>query len=575
MSREVLRELASAVARLHRVRIHVEQVERWAERLEESLAELELLLGLALPDEMPPAFEPAPLATPPQRVSPQAPSPHPAAARAPEAAGQPGLPAEPLSLVQAVRALRQGRMSAEELLERVLARIEDSRDLNAFIAVFPDEARQQARLRQQELKDGRAGLLAGIPLAVKDLMHIQGYAMTGGSRALDSPPAAEDAPALARLRAAGCVVVGAANLHELAYGVTSENPHFGPVRNPRDPERVAGGSSGGSAAALAAGLALAALGTDTGGSIRIPAACCGVVGLKPTFGRVSRRGVLPLSWSLDHVGPMALRVADVALLWAVMADSPGPEEAALARMLAGELPPHQATLPDAVRRAALAALGEASAEQAASAVTGLRVAVPQAGWLGSLDESVQQVWERVQRLLLGAGARLVTAEFPPMAYIRAAQFLILQAEATAVHRTRLYSCPDRLGPDVRLRLEIGEFLPAADYVQAQRLRRMVAEGFRRLFDDPGVELLLVPALPMPAPPLGARTVRVGSASEPVHRAMTRFTAPFNQSGLPALVVPAGQDPQGMPVGVQLVGPAGGELELFRAGMALEVLLQQG
>ncbi|HEY8487345.1 MAG TPA: amidase, partial [Limnochordales bacterium] len=384
-------------------------------------------------------------------------------------------------------------------------------------------------------------------------------------------------------------VLGATNLHELAYGITSENPHFGAVRNPRNPQHMAGGSSGGSAAAVAAGLALGAVGTDTGGSIRIPAAACGVAGLKPTYGRVSRQGVLPLAWSLDHVGPLAASTADVAVLWAVMADEPSYQEQALARCLVaaddggdGELPQElQASvrLARALAPSGLAGAGAGerggeprlSAELVRRALSGLRFGRPPQEWLGNLDGSVADAWGRVLQRLEELGVTVQTVEPPPMAYIRAAQFLVLQAEAAAVHRTRLYTRPEDLGPDVRLRLQIGEFLMAVDYVQGQRLRRQVAEGFVRLFDR--VDVLLLPTLPVPAPPLGTRTVRLGSSSEPIQRVMTRFTVPFNQSGLPALSVPMGADAAGLPLGLQLVGRPGREVDVLRAGMAVEALLR--
>ena len=621
MSREVLREMASAIARLRRIRIEVEQVDRWAERLEENLAELELLAALAVPDTVEPAFEGTPFGRPARLLGSSAPQPAPAGspavageragggpaapgraaasrrqheARPPDAndsslrspfrgaAGEQEAPSS-LTLTEAARLLRLGRLSPEELVEQHLARIVESEGLKAYIAVFADSARKEARRAAAVLKEGPARLLEGIPLAIKDLMDIQGYAVTGGSRSLDRPPAPADAEVVARLRAAGAVVLGAANLHELAYGITSENPHFGAVRNPRDPGHMAGGSSGGSAAAVAAGLALGAVGTDTGGSIRIPAAACGVAGLKPTYGRASRKGVLPLSWSLDHVGPIAATTADVAALWAAMADDASPEEAALARCLVtpdgpgeGELPEELEACVRLARSLAPAGLAQAggsplSAEEVRRALAGLRFARPPEDWVGSLDGSVAAAWNQVLQRLGELGVHVQTVEPPPMAYIRAAQFLVLQTEAAAVHRTRLHTRPDDLGPDVRLRLQLGEFLMAVDYVQGQRLRRLVAEGFLRLFER--VEVLVLPTLPVPAPPLGTRTVRLGGSSEPLHRVMTRFTAPFNQSGLPALSVPMGTDGAGLPLGVQLVGRPGREVDVLRAGMAVEALFR--
>ena len=603
MSREVLREMASAIARLRRVRIEVEEVNRWAERLEDNLAELELLAALALPEAAAPAFRPtlfdAQPAGPGARGAPSVPGPEaseagPAALPSPvrprpaqrggDAPGAAGR--RPVSgLVEAARALRLGSLSAEELAQAQLEVIARSEDHRAYTAVFGERARQEARQAAAALRSGTAGLLAGVTVAVKDLMDIAGHAVTGGSRALQRDPSPADAPVVARLRAAGAVVVGAANLHELAYGVTSENPHFGVVRNPRHPGRVAGGSSGGSAAAVAAGLALGAVGTDTGGSIRIPSACCGISGLKPTYDRVSREGVIPLSWSLDHVGPMAASVADVAVLWAAMADEPLPQETALARCLVDpalcpedQLPPPLA----ASARLALAGLppdgagpagGQAATEEALrQSLGGLRLGCPGEDWLGALEAGVARAWSRALERLDAVGVSVQRVQPPSMGYVRAAQFVVLQAEATAVHRARLYARPEALGPDVRLRLQLGEFLTAVDYVQGQRLRGQVAAGFARLWEQ--VDLLLLPCLPVAAPPLGSRILRVGEAPpEPVHRVLTRFTAAFNLSGLPALALPMGVDDEGLPVALQVVGRPWAELDVLRAGMALQALLQ--
>jgi aspartyl-tRNA(Asn)/glutamyl-tRNA(Gln) amidotransferase subunit A len=370
---------------------------------------------------------------------------------------------------------------------------------------------------------------------------------------------------VARLRAAGAVVVGAANLHELAYGVTSENPHFGAVKNPRRPEHMAGGSSGGSAAAVAARLALGAVGTDTGGSIRIPAAACGVVGLKPTYGRTTCRGVLPLSWSLDHVGPLAATCSDAAVLWAAMADDPLEEERAFAQAVIAA-----ARLARAMANGADDAFDQAGGmTRASDALVGLRFGRPPDEWLHPLQDDVARAWKTSLERLREAGALVSVVEPPPMSFIRAAQFVVLHAEAAAFHRERLRQRPDDLGQDVRLRLQIGEFLMAVDYVQGQRLRRHVANEFLRLFDR--IDVLVLPAVPMAAPALGTRLVTLGGQVESVQRALTRYTAAFNQSGLPALAVPVGADDRGLPLAVQFAGRPFGELDILRVGIAIEAL----
>jgi aspartyl-tRNA(Asn)/glutamyl-tRNA(Gln) amidotransferase subunit A len=487
-----------------------------------------------------------------------------------------------MALTAAIPLLRARQLSALELVEEHLERIRQSPGLNAFIAVFEGQARREAMAADKALASGSAGPLAGIPIAIKDLMAMRGYAMTGGSRALDGALSSNDADVVARLRAAGAVIVGAANLHELAYGVTSENPHFGAVKNPRRPEHMAGGSSGGSAAAVAAHLALGAVGTDTGGSIRIPAAACGVVGLKPTYGRTTCRGVLPLSWSLDHVGPLAATCSDAAVLWAAMADDPLEEERAFAQAVIRKSvsPKDSRALSSGLEAAARLARAMANGAddafdqaggmtRASDALVGLRFGRPPDEWLHPLQDDVARAWQVSLDRLRDAGALVSVVEPPPMSFIRAAQFVVLHAEAAAFHRERLRQRASDLGPDVRVRLQIGEFLMAVDYVQGQRLRRQVANGFLDLFDR--IDVLMLPALPVVAPALGTRLITMGGRVEPVHRALTRYTAPFNQSGLPALVMPIGADGLGLPLGIQIAGRPFGELDILRVGIVLEAL----
>ena len=614
MSKEILREMVSAITRLRGGPIDSGRIEEWAARLDGHLVELEFLAAQAIPDTMDPAFEATPLGAaspfpaPPGGVSIvaeqpadvaahtcEAPRGRPPAVAAPAALSAALKSSQPMTLTATIALLRAGQLSAVELVEEHLERIRRTESLNVFIAVFEEQARREAMAADQARASGSAGFLAGIPLAIKDLMDVRGYAMTGGSRALAEVPSSIDADVVARLRAVGAVVLGAANLHELAYGVTSENPHFGAVRNPRRPEHMAGGSSGGSAAAVAAHLVLGAVGTDTGGSIRIPAAACGVVGLKPTYGRVTRRGVLPLSWSLDHVGPLAANCADAAVLWAVMADDPLQEERAFACALTGSGLSPRVEGPLTQELEAAAWLGRlmaggadevthrtdgvrhgssqagASMGRIRAALSGLRVGRPPEEWLHPLHDDAANVWRTALGRLREAGALLSVVEPPSMPSIRAAQFVVLHAEAAAFHRERLRQRPHDLGQDVRLRLQIGEFLMAVDYVQGQRLRRHVANEFLRLFDR--IDVLVLPAVPMAAPALGTRLVTLGGQVESVQRALTRYTAAFNQSGLPALAVPVGADDRGLPLAVQVAGRPFGELDTLRVGIAIEALVR--
>ena len=608
MSRETLREMVSTIRRLRGKRTDSDRVEEWASRLEDHLIELECLAAQVVADAVEPAFEATPLGvTPPPFAAPTglvgpagglstgAEQPTDLAAQVRTAAGgglqtvargatlpAPATRKVTMALTAVIPLLRARQLSALELVEEHLERILQSPGLNAFIAVFEEQARREAMAADKALASGSAGLLAGIPIAIKDLMEMRGYTMTGGSRALDGALSSNDADVVARLRAAGAVIVGAANLHELAYGVTSENPHFGAVRNPRRPEHMAGGSSGGSAAAVAAHLALGAVGTDTGGSIRIPAAACGVVGLKPTYGRTTCRGVLPLSWSLDHVGPLAATCSDAAVLWAAMADDPLEEERAFAQaVIARSVPPKDSRalssgLEAAARLARAMANGADDAfdqaggmTRASDALVGLRFGRPPDEWLHPLQDDVADAWQLSLDRLRDAGTLVSVVEPPPLSFIRAAQFVVLHAEAAAFHRERLRQRASDLGPDVRVRLQIGEFLMAVDYVQGQRLRRQVANGFLDLFDR--IDVLLLPALPVVAPALGTHLITMGGRVEPVHRALTRYTAPFNQSGLPALVIPIGADGLGLPLGIQIAGRPFGELDILRVGIVLEAL----
>ncbi|NLG68464.1 MAG: amidase [Firmicutes bacterium] len=579
MSREVLRELVSALSRLRREPVDFGRVDQWAGRLEQHLAELELLSAIPVSDRTEPAFAPSlmPAAGPAARTAGRpVPMAHPAEGPAVEL-GPP--PRVATSVLAVLRELASGRTTVEEVVQQALQVAYGLGPGHAFIEVLEERARREAA----RPAPGEPALLWGVPVAVKDLLALEGHVMTGGSRVLPPEPAARDAEAVRRLVAEGAIVMGTTNLHELAYGITSENPHFGPVDNPRRPGHVAGGSSGGSAAAVAAGAVPAALGTDTGGSVRIPAAACGVAGLKPTYGRISREGVFPLSWSLDHVGPLAGTAGDVALLFAAMADVLSTEERDFARALAtasrGAAPPG-ASLSGPLRAAAELAVdrlpdgtGASASERERwqrQALDGLRIGVPPDEWMGPLQAPVRRALAVVCQRLAAVGAAPVVVELPAPGAFRVAQFIILHAEATSVHRERLRAQWDRFGEDVRLRLKIGEFLTAVDYLQGQRMRRWLCDSMADVWTT--VDLLLVPALPVLPPPLGTRVVTVDGEVEPIHRAMTRFTGPFNLTGLPAMALPVATSPEGLPIAVQLVTRWGQELDLLRAAIALESLL---
>ncbi|MDR7469767.1 MAG: amidase [Armatimonadota bacterium] len=441
-------------------------------------------------------------------------------------------------------AVRGGRLSSVDLVERCLERIRDTGErLRAFIHVDAEGAREAAQQRDMEARRGQIrGPLHGIPVAVKDLFDQAGLPTTAGAAIRRGHRAQTTATAVHRLLDAGAVVIGKTNLHEFAFGVTSVNPHFGAVANPWDPERVAGGSSGGSAAAVAAGCCAAALGTDTGGSIRIPAALCGVVGLKPTFGRVSRHGVVPLAWSFDTVGPMARSVADAALLLGVLA-GPDPQDP-----LTGGSAPCASRVPPAPPSFRIGRLRGPLFDE-------------------ELDVEVGTALERACTLLVRAGGRVEEVGLEEALAGQAAQTTILFAEASAYHR-RAY--PGRLaeyGPDVRELLAAGATIPATAYVDAQRVQGMVIRQIRHLLTD--FDALICAAVPVQAPRIEDVDPTRGEGWRRARAPLSRLTRLFNLTGLPAVVVPVEQSRSGLPLGVQLAAAPGEEERLLAIAAVLE------
>ena len=431
-------------------------------------------------------------------------------------------------LVEQVRMVRDGDVSSVELVERALERIAGmDGELGAFVVVLGDQALAEAAERDAERRRGRGvGALHGVPVAVKDLIDLEGVVTGAGSVKLEGNRAGRDAEVVGRLRGAGAVVVGKTRTHEFAYGVTT--PGTG---NPWDPERIAGGSSGGSAAAVAAGLVAGALGSDTAGSIRIPASCCGVVGLKPTWGRVPATGVWPLSWSCDHVGPIAATVADVALLDQVLAAEPsgpgggaGPARPRIGRLVGDDLEP--------------------------------------------VDPAVTAVVDELCRRLEAAGA-VVDEVVLPLQAARGAVAAIVLAEAAAVHDRLLGETgEDGYSRAMLAMIRIGRSALAGEYLAGLRYRgRFVAEVEGLLA---GRDALLLPTLPCPAPLASERTVTIAGTRVGVQAALTRLPGPFNCSGSPVLSLPAGLV-ENLPVGVSLVGRIGGDRDLLAVGAWAEAV----
>lgn len=443
--------------------------------------------------------------------------------------------AEVPTLATLVARLSRGEVRAERLVEDCLAVIEARQpELNAFITITAEEALAAARQADRDAAAGRiSGPLHGIPMSLKDLIDQAGVATTAASRVRQASLAAGDAPATARLRRAGAVFVGKTNLHEYAFGTTSEDSAYGPARHPFDPSRSPGGSSGGSAISVATGMALASVGTDTGGSVRIPAAACGIVGLKPGWGEIPAAGVVPLGRTLDHVGPMTRTVADAWLLYDVMRG-------------AGAVTPPAAAAPGA-----------------------LRIGVPRGYLFDRLDEQVeQQVMAAIERLAV-AGAQVVTVEVPhaseaPMAYLP-----IVLAEGAEYHAPTLDGQPGDYTTNVRMRLEMGRYVLAEDYVRASRLRARLRREVDAALAE--VDVLALPALAIPAPPIGAATMPVRGGSDAVRTLMLRCTQPFNLTGHPALSLPCGRTTEGLPAGLQLVGRRGATTHLLETALAVEAV----
>ncbi len=452
-----------------------------------------------------------------------------------------------MTILEAARALRARQVSAEELTRESLARITalDER-LRAFITVTAESALEEARRADRELTGGEdRGRLHGIPVAVKDVYATRGVRTTCGSKIFADYVPDFDAAVVERLRAAGAVLIGKTNMHELAYGITSTNPHYGAVRNPWNLERIPGGSSGGSAAAVAAGMVFMAMGSDTGGSIRIPASYCGAVGLKPTFGRVSRYGVLPLDFSLDHMGPLTRSVRDAAVVLDALAGYDPRDETSSRRPVEKYLPPETVSL------------------------EGVRVGRPENFYFEHAEPEAVAAVERALEEARRLGASIVPVRVPDVAAMNNVSRIILMAEAAAVMEPYMARRED-FGPDVRLLLDQGRLLSATDYIQAQRLRRMMRDEFRSIWRE--ADCLVTPTTPAGAPRIGQTTVERDGRSEDVRLVATRFVRAINMMGWPAFSMPCGWDAEGLPLGLQIIGPPFREALILRVAAALEAVL---
>jgi aspartyl-tRNA(Asn)/glutamyl-tRNA(Gln) amidotransferase subunit A len=449
------------------------------------------------------------------------------------------------SLAAIAASIRQGKVSPVEATRHCLDRIArlDGR-LRAFITVDAERALVAARRLEAEAGRGQwRGPLHGVPLAFKDLCFIRGLPTSCGTRTAEYFTAEQDCTAVTRLLAAGGVCLGKLNMTELAMGALGDNPHHGHARNPWAVEHCTGGSSSGSGVAVAAGLALGAVGTDTGGSIRLPAASCGITGLKPTYGRVSRAGAMALSWSNDHLGPMARTALDCALMLQAMA-GPDPLDATASFHPLDDY----VTLDAPVR--------------------GLRVGMPQNFFFQGLDAEMEAAVRQAVAVLATLGARVEEIRLPDPQVLSDITSLVSRSESAALHGGLLRERPQELGAFTRARLELGLGVPAYDYLQALRLRARLARTFaREVWTE--VDVLAVPVIPAPAPPL--RAALEGPLEEIVQRQgrFSRLTRPFNGLGLPALSLPCGFSAAGLPLAFQLVGRPFDEATVLRLGHAYQ------
>jgi aspartyl-tRNA(Asn)/glutamyl-tRNA(Gln) amidotransferase subunit A len=444
-----------------------------------------------------------------------------------------------LTIFSALEMLRSKKISPIDLTEACQLRINQlNPSLNAFITTMQDSARNDA---QALLNKGEPMLpLFGIPIAVKDLYETKGTVTTAGSRFFRDYAPDKDCAVIEKIKQSGALIMGKTNTHEFAFGVTGVNPHFGACRNPWDNARISGGSSSGSAVAVATGMSLGALGTDTGGSIRIPASLCGVVGLKPTYGRVSLRGIVPLSWNLDHAGPLARSVRDTAVLLQV---------------IAGYDP-----------------LDPASADNPADnyingldeSIRGWKIAFAVGKFIEEADPSVISAIHEAAKAFESLGAKVKNVDMDFLRELALSNGQMVQADAAAYHRDRLSEHPDWFGTDVRERLEGGRSQSSSNYSLARRKQSEGRRWMEVLFHD--YDLLILPTTPITAP-----LIEGTNAIEQARR-LTRFTAPFNLTGLPALSLPCGYDSSGLPIGLQLVAGAWSEARLLQAGHAYERLI---
>ena len=447
-----------------------------------------------------------------------------------------------MTVTESAHALRSGQISSVELTRQSLATIARlNPQLNAFITVTEAQALAAASQADVLLASGKdCGALHGIPIALKDVFCTEGIRTTCGSRLFETNVPSYNSTVTNLLSAAGTVLTGKTGLHELAYGITSDNPHFGTIRNPHDPTRIPGGSSGGSAAAVASGMVPAAMGSDTGGSIRIPAAFCGLVGLKPTSGRVSRFGVMPLDFSLDHMGPLTCTVRDAALMLQAIAGHDHRDDTSSRHPVGQYLPPDRPT------------------------VSGLRVGRPDNFYFDRLELEVRHAVDGAFRQAETLGAHIVPLKVPDIAAMNVVARVILMSEASALLEPYL-NRRELFGSDVLALFDQGRAISATDYINAQRLRRAMQQDYAKIWRH--VDVLFTPTSPIRAPKIGETSIVIDGVEEDTRMASTRFVRAFNLMGWPAISLPLPS--ASLPIGLQIVAPAFEEARILNVAAVLE------
>lgn len=440
--------------------------------------------------------------------------------------------------------LKDKSISPVEVTEAVLNQAEQTQEtINAYIDIYREDALKRAREAEQEITSGNyRGMYHGIPMGIKDIIYMKDKVTTMASKIHQDFVSDFDATVVKKLEEAGVVITGKVSLHEYAWGITNNNPHFGPVRNPWNTNKIPGGSSGGSGAAVAADASIASLGTDTAGSIRIPSSACGIVGLKQTYGRVSKYGVFPLAWTLDHVGPMTKTVKDAAGLLQITAGFDHKD-------------------PTSVNTPVDNYLGGINGD-----VKDLVIGVNEDYFFHRVDSKIEKLVREGIQTLVDQGAKVKEVKIPALQYAEWAELITSLSEASAIHHSDLKNRPADFGDDIRLLFELGELPSAVEYLQAQQVRKQLKQDFRKAFEE--VDLLAAPTLPVLPSDIGSDFADLNGEKVDLINNIIRFMGPENLTGLPALTVPCGLS-EGLPVGMQFIGPAFQETAILNAGYALE------